>query len=173
MLLTLALATLLGAMVTTPARAHDSKARVAVTGSVAPADTIWFRVTNKAGVLLRTKSAIFAGGATALKVCKDLRAPLSNGVTLALPDTTVASLEVTYAPGTGFRCWVSSDNISYTEVVTGAPATVVSVTFTDANSPAHAVSTPAMDVWGLLALVLSLGAGGWFMLRKLSFDRVA
>lgn len=171
MLLTLALATLFGVMGTTPARANDSKATVALSGSVAPAGTIWFRVTDRNGLSIRTVSAAYGAGDNDVIVRNGLVAPLANGVTLTA--SGASALEVTYAPGTRFRCWVSSNDTTYTEVVTGAPPTVRGVTFTDAASRTHAVSTPAMDVWGLLALVLALGAGGWFMLRKLSFDRVA
>lgn len=169
--ITLAAALLSGGLAAAPARADNSTALITLSGSVSPTGSLWFRVTNKAGVEQRTVTAALTAGQTAANARDGLVQADILGNPVKLSASGASALVVTYGPGTNFRCWVSTDNTTYTEIVTGAAPIARGITFTDTGSMTHAVTTPAMDAWGLLALVLTLGAGGWFMLRRLGYER--
>lgn len=154
-----------------PALAHNSKEVFAISGSTTSAGVIYLRVADAGGSALKTVNSAFFNGDGATTVRNALVTalfPATLGISAV--GTAGDKIEFTYAPGTALRFLLSADNVSYTELTYYTPVVVRGVTFTGTGLPLTngngQVSAPAFDLWGLLAVALTLAAGGWLMLRS-------
>lgn len=162
--------------------ANDSISTLTISGPASSSGNLYVRVTDRqAGVLMSVPGGVAVLAGQSATVVRDAvvaglgPGTLPPGVTLAVAAYGVSGIRLNYSPGTAIRIFVSSDNVSFSEInVSADVGLLLGLAFSGGSMAARVVvspsqsnfSTPAMDRAGLAVLTVLLGLGGIILLQR-------